>query len=631
MPLFWLSLAFLTGIAAASRIELAAPAWLALAGFPLALWLLTPLVRRVSALAPGPARFAAAHAPAWLIRASLPAPLPLLLAVLFLGAARYQAAQPSLADPGFIGWYNDLPAQVIVEGLLVEPPDVRDGYTNLRIAVERLRPLDDLRFRPVKGALLVRTASQGVWRYGDRLRVQGELTTPPEDEAFSYREYLARRGVYAFMPWAEVNVIGREQGSPLLAALYRLKAHALATTYRLYPDPEASLLAGVLLGVDSGIPAPVYRAFQDTGTAHIIAISGFNVTLLAGLFGALFGRILGRWRGALAAAVAIAAYTLLAGASASAVRAALMGGLSLLAAQIGRRQDGLNSLAFTAACMALVAPQVLWDVGFQLSFAATLGLVLYADPLQQAFLRLGERLGWGPAAQRLSAPVGEYFLFTIAAQATTLPLMAYYFQRLSLTSLVANPLILPAQPPLMILGGLAVMLGMVLPSVGQAAAWLAWPFTAYSIRVVEWLARFQGGVIVLGDAAALWLLAAYALLFAVTAAAFRQSAARALCPGLALTALAVAVVLVWRAALAAPDGRLHLTLLPVSTPSRSGEALLIQTPSGRYLLLGGGPSASLLSQALGRRLPPAARRLDAWIIADPAEEQVSALPRLVER
>ena len=127
------------------------------------------------------------------------------------------------------------------------------------------------------------------------------------------------------------------------------------------------------------------------------------MAIVAGLFAGLFGRLLGRRRGALASLAAIGLYTLLEGASAPVVRAALMSGLSVFAAQVGRRQDGLNTLAFVAALMALFNPQVLWDVGFQLSFLATLGLVLYVGPLTEAFTGLLARRLPPERAQRLAA------------------------------------------------------------------------------------------------------------------------------------------------------------------------------------------------------------------------------------
>jgi competence protein ComEC len=129
-----------------------------------------------------------------------------------------------------------------------------------------------------------------------------------------------------------------------------------------------------------------------------------------------------------------------------------MGCFALVARQLGR-QTGINTLAITAVVMAGFNPSILWDPGFQLSFAATLGLVLYADPLQTWFTNLLTRRLPPATARRITGPVGSYLLFTLAAQVMTLPINAYHFQRISLVAILANPVVLPAQPPLMIFAG----------------------------------------------------------------------------------------------------------------------------------------------------------------------------------
>ncbi len=275
-------------------------------------------------------------------------------------------------------------------------------------------------------------------------------------------------------------------------------------------------MAGILLGVYAGIPTSVSEAFRAAGVSHIIVISGFNMTIVAGLFAVVFGRLFGRRWGAVAAVLGITLYTLLVGATASVVRAAIMAGLSLFAAQVGRRQDGLNTLAFVAALMALFNPAVLWDVSFQLTFLATLGLVLYAEPLSRAFMNFATRRLPTTTAERIVGPVGEFFLFTLAAQLTTLAVMAYYFQRLSLVSLLSNPMILPAQPAVEILGGLALILGLIWLPLGQLAAYLAWPFLVYTIRVAEWFAALPGSTVNLGQVALPLVFLYFALLFSLT-------------------------------------------------------------------------------------------------------------------
>jgi competence protein ComEC len=615
LPLFWVSLAFVSGIALASQVSLTSQLWSLLGG----LLLLVGLGARP-----------------WITRAGLPSKtylwFVLALVCLCLGGLRYQSSIPRI-DAFHIAWYNDREYDVLVTGTLIEPPDYRDSYTNLRLQVEAIDTgSGDL---PVEGLLLARTFPNEPYTYGQRVRVRGRLLTPPEDEDFSYREYLARQDIHAYMPRTEITRLPGSGGSPLVRAIYGFKDRALGRIYLIFPDPEASLLAGILLGVDTGLPADLQQAFKDTGTAHIIAISGFNITIIAGFFLLLFGRALGQTRGSIVAVLGITLYTFLVGADAAVVRAAIMGTLALLARQFGRRNDGLYALLLSAAVMAAFKPHILWDVGFQLSFFATLGLVLYAQPLQSRAVDLITRFTSPGRARKIAAPLSEYLLFTVAAQLTTLPIMAYHFKRLSLVSLIANPFILPAQPAVMVLGGIAVLLSLVWTPLGAVAAFVAWPFVAYTIRSVELFAQIPHGVIALGNFS-LWLVLLFYLIlltwtFARSRIAIWLSKPRQELPTLpALGAFAVLVMLVvmtWRSAFNAPDGNLHLTFLDAG----SADSILIQTPAGRFVLINGGSSPSQLSDGLGRRLPAFDRRLDWLVVASTQENQLSGLPRVVER
>jgi competence protein ComEC len=263
---------------------------------------------------------------------------------------------------------------------------------------------------------------------------------------------------------------------------------------------------------------------------------------------------------------------------------------------------------------------------------ATLGLVLYATPLSEAFTNLASRLLSTNAAQHLAGPVGEYVLLTFAAQITTLPVIAYHFNRISLVAFLVNPLILPAQPPVMILGGLALLASLAFQPLGQLLAYLAWPFVVFTIRVVEFFARTPGAMLELGQIALPLILLYYALLFAWTIARpTLRTRLTGLKPGVALLGLGLVVVLVWRSVLSTPDGRLHLEMLDVAQPGLAGDAFLIHTPTGRYLLVDGGPSPRALSDALGRRLPLERRRLDWLVVAGTSAEQIAALPDILPR
>ncbi|HEX2697090.1 MAG TPA: ComEC/Rec2 family competence protein, partial [Anaerolineales bacterium] len=358
MPLLWVSLAFLSGIAINGAFR---PPW--------TIWLMLTFLVILFV---------------WVFPNRLQRSFKMLITVsllfFLLGAVRYQLTIHKLT-PSDAAWFNDRKYDLLVTGTLVEPPDYRDTYTNLRLQVNEVDTSKEV-FH-VHGLLLVRVPANQIYHYGDVLRLRGKLETPPEDEDFSYKDYLAREGILSYMSNAEATLLPGKGGNPIVAAIYALKEKSLENIYHLFLDPEASLLAGILLGVDSGLPAPLQQAFKNTGTAHIIAISGFNIAIIAGIFVALFSRLLGARRGAVAAIIGIGFYTFLVGADAAVVRAAIMGTLSLFALQFGRRQQGLNTLSFVAALMALFNPLLLWDVGFQLSFFATLGLILYGEPFQR--------------------------------------------------------------------------------------------------------------------------------------------------------------------------------------------------------------------------------------------------------
>src|SRR5689334_1202345 len=616
LPLVWFSLAFLGGIVLASLVHLHIFVWIAL-------FVLADLLIIVS-------RLLARRRP------SLPFFVSpfffVLLFALFLGAARYEYSVPRF-NAFHIAFYNDRDYDMLVTGTLVEPPDYRDNYTNLRLEVTSVDTGDgDL---PANGLLLARVSNNQTFRYGEILRLRGSLKTPPENEDFSYRDYLAAQHIHSYMSSAEVTVLPGRGGSPVYAALYDFKEKALANIYRLFPDPESSLMAGILLGVDTGLTQKLQEAFKNTGTAHIIAISGFNISIIAGLFVTFFSKFLGPRRGALLAVVGIAFYTILVGADAAVVRAALMGGLALFAKQVGRRQFALNTLLAVALLMCLWNPLYIWDVGFQLSFFATLGLILYADPFSQFANRIIAKYFPASAAEKSAELFSEFVLLTLAAQVTTIPIMAYQFQRISLVSFIANPFILPPQPAVMILGGLAVLLSLIWFPLGQIAAWVAWPFVVYTIRMVELFDRVPHGTIFLGNLSIWFVIAIYGVLFSVTfgvprISAWFQSVKRdriQVPAGVGLVVLLLALVLVWRAALAIPDRLLHITFLNVG----SADAVLIETPSGKHILIDGGPSVTTLSDELGRRLPAFNRKLDWLVVAGTDEEDVAALPRVLDR
>jgi len=598
-PLLWICSAFLVGIVLASLWPLNTLIWFGLAFFAM---LVALVLRRLR--------------PQWTLA------ILLLPGFLFLGAARYQMTQPRIT-PSYIAYYNDNVHKAYVTGILLEPPDQRDTYLNLHMQVESID--FDKGEIPVSGEMLIRLTNEYALSYGQRVRVRGFIQTPPENEDFSYRDYLAMQGIHSILRTNKITVLPVSDINPFWAFMYRLKNSLLKRVYMIFPEPEASLLAGILLGVDNNIPADVQQAFKNTGTSHIIAISGFNIAIIAGIFVTLFSRFFGKNLGAILAILSISFYTLLVGASASVVRAAIMGVLSIIAMQFGRRNLALIALAGSAFVMALFNPFVLWDVGFQLSFAATLGLVLYAQPMQDAVTAFLIHYYPLSSVEKFVAPFSDYFLLTLAAQITTLPITIYHFGRMSLVSFIANPVVLPPQPAVMVLSGLAVLLSRIYLPLGQVMAWVAWPFAAYTIRMVEFFNGFPGAVLILGDFSLLAVILIYGLLIGLTFAWDRVKGV--FTPFVLISLLAVFSFLTWRSVVNASDGRLHLTFLDVG----SSDAVLIKTPTGRFVLINGGASPSALADALGRRIPPFSRGIDYLVVASTQENQVAALPRTLEQ
>jgi competence protein ComEC len=316
-----------------------------------------------------------------------------------------------------------------------------------------------------------------------------------------------------------------------------------------------------------------------------------------------------------------------------------MGVVWVLAITVGRPGLALNLLFFSGFVLTLINPLILWDVGFQLSFMATLGLILLVPPLERFFFRLLQRLLKTEQVGLAMALLNEVLIVTLAAQIITGPLIVYHFGRLSLISLLTNLLILPVQPPIMLLGGLAGLAGLVWLPLGQALGWLVWLPLAWTVSVVEWTARLPYASLDLGGLP-LWLLVLlYAAVGAGIWAAHRPGEQKDVQPhfhlpeiGSGTTRLwlggaAVGTLLVWLALLALPDGRLHVAFLDVG----QGDAILITTPAGRQILIDGGPSPTALAWRLGQELPFWDRSLDVLVNTHPDADHLAGLPPLLQR
>lgn len=365
-----------------------------------------------------------------------------------------------------------LDAPLPLEGWVVVPPDPRPADSRDAGDPERTRFVAEVT-RLRMGEAWVQTTGQArvtvlgeamEVAYGDEVRGTFRLRHPRRFDnpgSFDYPRYLATQGI-ALEGWTRdpVEVLGASRGSPVLAAIFRLRGLLLSRLDAAMPAPEAALLKATILGDRSGLTPEMNQAFLDSGTYHILAISGLNVSLLAGALFGLFRLLRASPRIAAAASMLLVSlYAALAGAGPSVIRAAVMADTYLLAVVLDRRAELLNSLALSALGLLWWNPRDLSDVGFQLTYLATLGIALLLPRCDRALARVPRVLRWAL----------ESILITLAATIMTLPVLAAAFNRVAPVGFLAN---IPIVPLSGLITGLGTAAGVIVLVISGGLPWL---------------------------------------------------------------------------------------------------------------------------------------------------------------
>ncbi|HET9476452.1 MAG TPA: DNA internalization-related competence protein ComEC/Rec2, partial [Dehalococcoidia bacterium] len=557
--------------------------------------------------------------------------------VILAATWRYQDSEPAL-PPDSIARLNNSDAAVRFRGVIDDEPGAPTSARRYRLDVREA--LVDGRWQDVSGRVLVYTQPWTNFAYGDLLEVQGKLKTPEDFSGFDYREYLLRQGIVSTVSHPDVSVLSRGNGSAWREDLIDIRSRLSFALAEVLPEPEASLAGGILFGTRSAIPADLTDNMRATGTSHLVAVSGQNVTIAAALMIAVFGWVIGRRNACWGALAGIFLYAALVGAQPSVIRAAIMGGLWVMSIALGRQNTALVALSLAAAGMTALDPQVVHEVGFQLSFAAVLGLILVTPVLNHYIDRLS---GHRPSHEG-SAPIRvarDVLTMTLASIAFTLPIAAINFQQVSLAAPFANLFAVPAFLAVAATSGLAAVLALVIPG---EAAWLsviAWPPAAYMIGVVRLFAGLPGASVQITGVHTSHAVVFYALLAGLLYWASRhrielpvaapppRSPRRPfmVLPGFLAFVLALTAAAVWVSALSRDDAPLSVTFLDVG----QGDATLIESPSGQRILIDGGPSAEAVSDALGRNLPFYDRRIDLVILTHPQADHLAGLSAVLDR
>ena len=344
------------------------------------------------------------------------------------------------------------------------------------------------------------------YHYGQTLQVTGKLR-PIENfqtengHLFDYRHYLEKdRIFFQISPVERVEILKSEDHSPT-SLLYSVKDYFLEKIQLLLPQPESSLLAGVLLGEKTALPDELEEVFRRTGLMHIVVLSGYNVSIVIMAMIFLLSWLPLRWRLAIAS-LGILAFTILVGAGPTVVRAALMASFLILARMLGKVMIAERILLLVAFIMVFANPWILvYDISFQLSFLATYGL-MELMPLFERVLRFVPN--FLEFRESLSA--------TLSAQVFVMPLIVYAMGNFSLVSPLVNMLVLFMVPLAMLFGFLLVLSSSLFPFLTPLFIFLSTYSLRYIIRVAQFFSSLRIANIEFAPFSPWWLVVMYGLI-----------------------------------------------------------------------------------------------------------------------
>lgn len=388
-----------------------------------------------------------------------------------------------------------LGSEIVIEGTVAREPELRERSLHLYVETG-----EDI--------VLVTTDRYESIQYGDVVKVAGTLAIPESfttdlGRTFNYPGYLLARGVeYRMSHPKELVVLDQGRGNALLSGLYGVKQTFVTALARTLPEPALGLGVGLLLGVKQSLGEEIEAAFRTTGIIHIVVLSGYNLALVVTFVTLLLSFLLPPRPRLAVALLALALFTLLVGLSATVLRAAIMAALALIAQAFGRGYIIMRGLVLAGAMMLLWNPWLLvFDLGFQFSFLATLGLILVAPQLETLFVE-GK---WLVSAR-------QFFIATLAAQVAVTPLLLYHIGEVSLIALFVNVLVLPVVPLAMLLTFITGVTALVMPAIASVLAYPATFTLTYIIETARALAAVPYAAVPVPQFSFVWVVAAYVAL-----------------------------------------------------------------------------------------------------------------------
>jgi len=405
--------------------------------------------------------------------------ISLMAVFLILGFYRYQISIPSI-DQNHIASYNGQSMEFT--GQVIDEPDIRTDKT--RITIGNINNL--------KGKLLINTPNFPPINYGNYLKIECQLQEPEMIEDFNYPAYLSTQGIYSLCYQADnLENLGDLYGLSLYQKFRRsvinlkFKSKKIIDSSLRYPHSE--VLSAMTLGLRRNIPHYVNSNFSRAGISHIIAISGLHISIITLLLFNLFIAIgLKRSRAFWLSIFILLLFLFLIGFRPSAIRAAIMGFLMAYALKEGRLNSSMNAILLAACLLLIINPKLLInDIGFQLSFLAVSGIIYLGDYFDK-FL------------EKIKIPkkfeIRSTLTMTLSAQIMVLPLVVYYFGNLSFIAPLANILVLPLLPFIMIIGFILVISGFIFLPLAKLLGYPLWLGIEWILLVAKKTSGFSYNV-----------------------------------------------------------------------------------------------------------------------------------------
>lgn len=367
--------------------------------------------------------------------------------------------------------YNEAISRTVeLEGIVSDDPDIRlkNKHLNVKLKTEEVN-------------ILVFVGREIEVNYGDNVKVKGILEEPENfttnsGKEFNYKRYLANQDIYFMIKNANIEILSSGNGNKIKSLLYKLRSFFMRNINQVIPAPESDLANGLILGARGGFDEDTKQEFIDTGTIHIIALSGYNVSIVADNVMKAFGLIFSQTISIILGVFVILLFIIMTGASATAIRAGIMATIMLLGRMTGRNYLAGRALVIAGLLMIAYDPRVLVDMSFQLSFIATGGVLFLTPKVINWFRFLPMRFGFR-----------EMVASTVAATISVLPILLYLTGILSLVSLPANILILLFIPTAMLLIFITGISGFISPLLSIPFGYMSYLILSYILSVIHFL------------------------------------------------------------------------------------------------------------------------------------------------